>query len=716
MPISQFEQHFSDIAYSFLQEKALGLIEHLIGFEVVKKNDKGTKALGLFAFKLGDDYLYAPVFFINGEIKPLELLYLKNKDLFIPLDEEWVSYLLKKEPLVLGEPTDQKKRQFDQPDFDLFATPPITGKHVTASLNEKTYKTLDYLSECSNDIKRKFLEKLSSDKALLEETIKAYGVDYIKEACEWVPEKKAAEQVQEVQVITPEDAESIRNLDLKTKKKVYVNKVVVKDDRPQEKVSKLYQYQYTDKLQNPQQSGVYQLIDIHGSLVEALVLLTPMGREMYGSPKATVIEVETGRFVCAPVNKIWVKDNYVVDDYEGLFKKLKVIPRSAGKIGECYVLVNRKLSSSCPFMIKRLVKDSAGLLNYIVEYKEGEVSYPVDFLPNDWSSERDVHHEMYRKNTYKPEYRHMRSENKASLESGPFCDSGEQKLVLSPRGEKDDSGLYMLSDELVIPANFSLIPLQEPDYKQGVQFALGTAGSVMNKLVEMKMNRLRVKYDGSEYFVSYNKTQEKPLDKVSAVKVLVNKYQVAGDDALDLLKEAESRLNNPISVLIKLAQPGPHIPDPTLTSNSGIPHHTQYLNEELIPSQETYPTPPDVGDPTRNLYTGPAPGYPDMDMSLAMQAAQSGQQTVFDHAALASLVRLTGTTEIINKYIPDLEKALDRIGRLLFMFWWRNEDFQELFGITSLTELEDLLRSVFKSFGELILELKKKEKARMPLQ
>ena len=73
-----FESNFFSIAYEKLQDKLPTLLPKLIGFEVVSK-EGDTKALGVFGFKSGNgQILYVPVFFVNGAVKELELLYSKN--------------------------------------------------------------------------------------------------------------------------------------------------------------------------------------------------------------------------------------------------------------------------------------------------------------------------------------------------------------------------------------------------------------------------------------------------------------------------------------------------------------------------------------------------------------------------------------------------------------------------------------------------------------
>lgn len=93
---------------------------------------------------------------------------------------------------------------------------------------------------------------------------------------------------------------------------------------------------------------------------------------------------------------------------------------------------------------------------------------------------------------------------------------------------------------------------------------------------------------------------------------------------------------------------------------------------------------------------------------LATQAEQSGQKHVFDHATIGGLARLYDTSAALDQYIPEMYRSLDRIGRILFMFYWKNEDFESRYGASDMADLEDTLRSVFKSFGGLVSMLEQK--------
>jgi len=108
---TSFEQAFSSLAHSYLRDKAPGLLDHEIGFQLLERNEDNTRAVGIFGFKVGPSWLYAPVFFLNGDLKGHELLYLKNQDMFCPLNEGWLNYLLSRKPPVLGEEVTRNSRQ-----------------------------------------------------------------------------------------------------------------------------------------------------------------------------------------------------------------------------------------------------------------------------------------------------------------------------------------------------------------------------------------------------------------------------------------------------------------------------------------------------------------------------------------------------------------------------------------------------------------------------
>lgn len=109
------EKAVYDQATGFVENKLAPLMkgDHPLGFEIVKKNDDNTRIVGVFAFKIDKSLLFAPVFFINGEIKG-PLLYRCDTKTFVPANKEWAEYLISSREMVEGKGRDRSRR-FENP-------------------------------------------------------------------------------------------------------------------------------------------------------------------------------------------------------------------------------------------------------------------------------------------------------------------------------------------------------------------------------------------------------------------------------------------------------------------------------------------------------------------------------------------------------------------------------------------------------------------------
>ena len=114
-------------------------------------------------------------------------------------------------------------------------------------------------------------------------------------------------------------------------------------------------------------------------------------------------------------------------------------------------------------------------------------------------------------------------------------------------------------------------------------------------------------------------------------------------------------------------------------------------------------TDPDVYNPSPDALPDP------LTMQTAQQAGQLGQKEVFDTAMITGLLKAVRKDSLVERYMGDLLKALDRLGRVLFMFYWHNDEFSDRYGKGDLPELEDSLRNAFEGLGDLVLFLKEKD-------
>jgi hypothetical protein len=92
----------------------------------------------------------------------------------------------------------------------------------------------------------------------------------------------------------------------------------------------------------------------------------------------------------------------------------------------------------------------------------------------------------------------------------------------------------------------------------------------------------------------------------------------------------------------------------------------------------------------------------------ATEAAASGQREIFDTSILGGLLKTTRDDQLTDRYLGDLMKGMDRVGRILFQLYWHREAFEERYGKQHVPELEDMLRNSFEDMGDLVLDLKQK--------
>ena len=121
-----------------------------------------------------------------------------------------------------------------------------------------------------------------------------------------------------------------------------------------------------------------------------------------------------------------------------------------------------------------------------------------------------------------------------------------------------------------------------------------------------------------------------------------------------------------------------------------------------VPGLESANTDQNQYDPWRHQQPDPNA------MQSAQQAGQSGQKEVFDTHMIGGMLKAVREDSLVDRYLGDLLKALDRLGRVLFMFYWHNEEFSDRYGKQDMPELEDSLRNTFESLGDVTLFLKQK--------
>jgi hypothetical protein len=112
---------------------------------------------------------------------------------------------------------------------------------------------------------------------------------------------------------------------------------------------------------------------------------------------------------------------------------------------------------------------------------------------------------------------------------------------------------------------------------------------------------------------------------------------------------------------------------------------------------------------------GPARRRPST-ISNPFRASQSGQKEVFDTAMIGSMLKAVRDDTMVDRYLPDMIKGMDRKARVLFQLYANGDKFAERYGKQDLPELEDGLRNAFESTATSIIFLKQKTVQPFPEQ
>lgn len=752
MPDAEFEKTFADLAHARLRDKAPGLLDHLVGFQLLDKSDDDTRAVGVWGFKVGNEWMYAPVFFLNGQLKGDELLYLKSQDAFVPMKENWVNYLLNRRPYVLGEtePRSQYELGVMQPDFNAIVRPPYAGSKYASANSLRGL--VDYLSETVADDFKSFLPvvmsppggekraslydkwnlptfvKQAGEKAakmllstmrksatFAEGVLKFYRMEDIIDAAKEAFSKSATDGDKMIEGTAPRvevmfaDRANVLDLDDAVltdaeKERLQSDRYVVRDRRGDDEVGRVYSRQIAKTLQNPSISGYHNVLLASGDFEPRLVITHPTGCECYRNPdrgRAVVVNPKTGRMVMGDSKDIFVNNEGPRSDWKETFDGLAA-PSSVTE-RQKVVFVNERGEGMAPFFVyRRVVSDGQTML-----YGEFD-EYPE--MPTKRSTKRLLY----------PEFR-GRAFNDTDVRGGYY-----DAVEIGPRGRggpcivltnKSGNTITQIGKDFFVPLGFKAIKIARSDitpwkldsedryvqreYSNVSPEALAIPQTLAD--IEMQLfktsgvKELQVVTDGIEWWLREDGNIGRPMSKLAALKKLVVDYTLREKDAVGLLKSG-SRTAAP-KFIVKVAQQptAPAIPDPLMASDPSLTMAPQvlYPQEELISANQA----------PMDRYGQPI----DMDATFrAQQASQLGQKEVLDTSVIAGLVKSMNPSTVVDEYVGDLMLGLDRIGRIMFMYYWHFDKFKERYGAQDMPELEDNLTNVFDNLGDLTLFLKQK--------
>ncbi|MFC1453567.1 hypothetical protein ACFLQL_00115 [Verrucomicrobiota bacterium] len=735
----QLEADFGNLAYTFLKDRAPQLVSYLLGFEIVEQEEDGSKAVGIFGFKINEDYFYIPTFFVNNQIKGMDMIYNKAKNIFFPLEETWVNYILDKQAVNLGKGVNKPasvRSDFEEPNFGFLATP--YGVNKTAASSSKTAtEIIKDAFDVWNDMQIKIGEMVEQDEEFKQAV--ACAISRLSKQSD-LPIKKTAEDsklipfiknhggpkavevllsamddykvanaamtfyptvkslcVEEFNMLNPKQAEKVQVITSvsandtpvavgqEDKQKIIRDGFTVKDLREPKEKSEMFATDYTKQFTTPSDPGKYDVLLSNGTTMNCSV----MGPAKPDGEYLILINPENMLAIQADPRRVIAKVEHEVDS--DIFKK--AISLEDIKPNNKYILIDDKLNTSGIFEVRTVKAANVGRTEIDVSSE-----YNIAKLPTERGTWDAIDDHCYH-----------------------GSDQGDIKVW--QLADYDSDKLRRVGDKLVIPSNWKALEVKTCPYDDDKLMAVwkafvpGTLLDLDEALFKNALHNMVVESadKGVEYLIYLDDFTAGPYNYKTATVKLIKDYGFDVDDVEYTLKEA--RDNVKARRLVKFAQfrspmvgvsmPTPAEPQGYGDSYTGAMVQPPY--DEQIPGQFTGV--PSLEDPmVRGFNMG---GESDKNLNqnitqLMDQAAQSGQKTIFDHAAVGGLSKTFDISHIIDTYLPEMVKSLDRVGRILFLFYWKNDDFADRYGAEDLVDMEDLLRNVFKNYGQLILQLKQK--------
>jgi hypothetical protein len=737
-----FEQAFSNLAHAYLRDSAPKLMDHEIGFQLLDRNRENTKAVGVFAFKVGSMWLYAPVFFLNGDLKGHELLYIKNQDMFVPLKENWVNYLVNRKPSILGSGIDKNLTQFGQrqPDFTQLSRSPAkfgsarpTLKEMmtavmpalakTATMNTKlAFEELGHKLNLKNFLKQAGLETIS---ALVKTCQYApqlakfiddfHGLDIISEATKAAHARIAASEktasILSEAPATPKAEETLKVITYdamvqtalppghteEDQEKLLRDGVLILDKRDRDNVSVPYQLQVEQRLFNPTQSGLYMVLVKPGEIEKCYIAVYPQGPAKR-SDFVTVVRTEgKPEWINTRADHVFCFSRVEGDEFDSWFNGLQDAT-SVSKSGR-YMAISKAGDSTAPFRVIREYGETEFGGNAYEVHMEDHSKFPPKGSISPCCYTDPLNYDKYRDGVRI----HLNAKGGRSIRSsmGDIFVPESFKLLKCAPGEDDG--------ELDGQGTCGCGESENPPLMPG---NLADAQLVMMQ----KMSRLTVYHNGTavEIHSPKKKLIEKELSEKQALVSLVAQHGLREKNAREILSRARDKRK--FSCHVKYANPygSPMMINnaPTAPADPGPVMGGESIMGTSVPTQLGI----DVGVPVsgmaasqtdRSVYN-PNTELDQGAVQQVMEAAQTGQREVFDTAMIGTMLRAVRDDGLVDRYMGELTKGLDKLGRILFMFYWHGDRFADRYGKADMPELEDSLRNAFEMLGDVILFLKQK--------
>jgi hypothetical protein len=669
-----FEQRFGQLVDAELNERLPSLVEYRVGFQIIDKTDDDTKAVGIYAFVVNNVWLYIPIFFIKGALEGFELLYIKNKDMFVPATDTFIAAINDQGVQILGSTATNSEINNNglgassentntfSPDSSIFKLAASSFgnnsflekeavdnmfKRLGEGVEKQYLPSLDgALEALPKEASSLFVNTFLKDPEFANALFQVHSLDHIeKVAKQAIIYRDVIPVVEPNKVIYIKDklSKEAKELDDNEKKLLVKNGIYIKDHRTN--FTKVFHEEVdSGNFQNPTSPGIYDVLLKDGTLEKYIIVKPNRGAD--GHCKNT-----TSHVALIPIDSshdfFWVKAADVFAKPTTGLDRNKIENKQGGMKASARSI--------------RDIKDMTSLL--FVHSTHNVIKADLSRYASDFSG-----------NIYVNLYDGLSNRKEMLV---VFTDEG--KLIA-----KEDK-LYVPSDDCRM---FVQNRKSEPKYGMPSLFSIKAYTSKGLGCVEVNMG------SNANYGSLTDANGNTPfIPKEAMAKILCEGYGIEGQDVIRMLKEAHS-------------SPG---------------HKKRYLYKESaafnLNSYRDSSFKPFMGGPrgkekqpiVETIQTKKGKAIlPQEAINKAQEAAGSGIKEVLDVSVIKQLVDKADISELRKDYTSALIKGLDALGRLLFLYYWHNDAFEDRHGKDKMKELHSHLKEVFLATGDLVIFLKEK--------
>lgn len=759
-----FEEAFSNVAHAYLADACPGLLDYEVGFQLIDR-DGDEKAVGVFGFKVGTNWLYAPVFFVDGDLKGHELLYDKSADKFIPLKENWVNDLLAKKPGILGQGRRPDAKGARRPDLSSILQVPVKRASAAEAAGWAADAMTCLARHCVDLAARpqllpgllaaggpKIAAALSSMLAV-HPTLRAkfadcYDPARIRSAVEAGARPRAALRksasrpaagASKVDVYRLGDRLPV-DVDLADREALLRGVVLIKDAREDREAAELLpgdlRAEVATILDNPTRTGLHEVLEHPGTYRRCLVIMSPHAP---GAPDRCCLVVALGEgkksWIAVDAARVWVRQRGFDEakGTEAFDEFIGGLPEAGGLAvgGGPVVLIAANGRATMPFKVLR----TAGAKSYEVAFEDRAALPGRGYGPG---VDSNFGRRPARRDAADPrspgEGRrvHLGSRPGASIRilgGDLYAPEDCRVLKLSPGRDEEgwDAGWSRAEIRDDLRTGGEAIAVVDKSHDSGDDDAapgrsvgeapidLGDPTVVELGLLQSgRLRRVHLKHAGGSVAVDGVVVPAK-----EAAARLVLGYGLREADALTALAAAEAAGRQGHDITVKRADDsgrrGPYL---TGGGASAPPMDDAEYGDDgggrvrsTVPQESNRPVeglPPEAEDPDFE--------HDPTMLGMADKADGPGQRDTFDAAVVGSLLKGTRDDMLIDRHVSPMADALDHVGRLIFGFYWHRQQFVDRFGESDLNELEDSLRNNFESLGDLVLFLRQKSVEASPAE